>query len=106
MRPRSLAQIALLAGLAGFLLALLPAVAGPGGLSSGYLASYGFFAVLVVVAVLILVGAVIALVTDRVAGITLMLGPGMWQLPLARTRRLAPSSANGPGYSWQLCPWR
>lgn len=78
MRPRSLAQIALLAGLAGFLLAFLPAVAGPGGLASGYLATYGVLAVLGVAAILILVGAVIALLKDRVAGITLMLGPAVF----------------------------
>lgn len=78
LRPRALAVIGLLAGLVGFLFAVLPAIGGPGRLSAGYLAFYSVLAVLSVIVVLVVLGTVITLLTHRASGIALMLGAAVF----------------------------
>jgi hypothetical protein len=77
-RPRPLAVIGLFSGCLGFVLAVVPAIAGPGGLAAGAAATYWLLAVLVVVIVLIAVGAAIALLPQRAAGVGLMLAAAVF----------------------------
>ena len=76
--PRGLGTIGLLAGIAGFAIAVLPALTGSGGFAGVYVALLSFIGLTVVVVLLIAVGAAVALLTKRLAGIALMLGPGLF----------------------------
>jgi hypothetical protein len=73
--PRGLALIGLLAGIVGFAVALLPAITGSGGFAGAYIAVFSFVGLTIIGVIVIAVGAVVALLTTRLVGIALMLGP-------------------------------
>ena len=76
--PRGLVLIGLLAGIAGFAVALLPAITGSGGFAGAYIALLSFVGLTIVGVIVIAVGAVLALLTKRLTGIALMLGSAIF----------------------------
>jgi hypothetical protein len=75
---RGLALIGLLVGIAGFAVAVLPAITGSGGFAGAYILLLSFVGLTIVGVIVIAVGAVLALLTKRLAGIALMLGSAMF----------------------------
>ena len=76
--PRGLALIGLLAGIAGFAVAVLPAITGSGGFAGAYVALLSFVGLTIIGLIVIAVGVLVALLTKRLAGIALMLGPALF----------------------------
>jgi hypothetical protein len=76
--PRGLGIIGLLSGIAGFAIAVLPALTGSRGFAGVYLVLLSFVGLTVVVVILIAIGAAVAFLTTRLLGIALMLGPALF----------------------------